>query len=231
MMDDLVDKIENLIDQLDKVNVLVEDKSVKIRNFERYYRNKILNKYSYINLFGAVGLEKEYKKYKLDIAYVQLEIGYDKAEKNISIEQLFKKSKNIWLIGEAGSGKTTFLQWLAVCSAGNDQEIEGLRDSIPIFIELRKTDGFQEGLKGYFSTVMRDSSYEIPEGWIEDLIETGRFLFLIDGFDEIDEATREKTLCWLQEIDSEDRCKKVFASRPQVKERPQYIIDKTINIE
>lgn len=219
-MDSLCEKINQILGQINHINDLVEDKSVKIQNFERSYRNKILSRYSYINLFGANGLEREYRKYKLDIAYVELEICYKNTEKNISVEQFFKQSKNIWLVGEAGSGKTTFLQWIAMCSAGNRQEIEGVRDSIPIFIELRKMNEIKNGLRGCILSVMKDSSYDIPDGWIEELIELGKFIFLIDGFDEIDEKAREKILNWLDEVDGKNICKKVFTSRPQVKERP-----------
>lgn len=220
MLDDLGDKINKIIEQLDKVNDSVEDKSVKVQKFERNYRKKIISQYSYISLFGVGGLEREYKRYQLDIAYVQLEICYKNTDSSINIGQLFRKAQYIWLVGEAGSGKTTFLQWLAVCAAEGTQEIEGLRDSIPILIELRKTNGAPKGLKECIESVMRDSSFEIPDGWIDELLETGRFLFLIDGFDEIDERAREKALDWLQEIDVKNKCKKIFASRPQVKERP-----------
>lgn len=220
-MNKLTKKIDNVIEQLELVNELVEEKSSKIRNFERNYRNKVLNRYSYIQLFGAGTLEREYKRYQLDIAYVRLEISNKNTEKVIELDELLTKNKNVWIIGEAGSGKTTFLQWLAVCSAGKIHEIAGLEDTVPVLIELRKLNSSQIGLKECILNVMKDSSYSIPEGWIEELVEKGRFVFLIDGFDEVDEGVKEQVLDWLKEVDKNNKCKKVFSSRPQVKERPK----------
>ncbi len=221
-MDELTEKIDKVIEQLETVNDLVEEKDERIRNFERYYRNTIVKKYSYIQLFGAGALEREFKKYQLEIAYVRLEVCEKDTEKIIDIEKLFKANKNVWISGEAGSGKTTLLQWFAVCSAGNTQELSGLRDTIPVLIELRKVSGEQLSLRELISAIMKDSSYTIPEGWIEELIETGRFVFLIDGFDEVEESKREKVLEWLKEIDGRNKCIKVFSARPQVKERPKF---------
>lgn len=70
---------------------------------------------------------------------------------------------------------------------------------------------------------MKDSSYRMPEGWIEDAIESGRILFLVDGFDEVSDQERESVFEWVKRIDPENKCKKLFTSRPQVKNRPRLI--------
>ena len=67
---------------------------------------------------------------------------------------------------------------------------------------------------------MKDADSGIPDGWIEQTIDSGRFVFLIDGFDEISEIDREKILNWIEELDINHKCIKVFTARPQVKERP-----------
>lgn len=63
----------------------------------------------------------------------------------------------------------------------------------------------------------------MPEGWIEDAIESGRILFLVDGFDEVSDQERESVFEWVKRIDPENKCKKLFTSRPQVKNRPRLI--------
>lgn len=220
IMDEIVDKIDDLLEQMEKVNQIVVDKDEKAGNFERNYRNQIISKNSYINLFGAGGLGREYKRYPLSIAYVELELVDEMYEKEIILEKIFGKSKNIWIFGEAGSGKTTFLQWIAVKSAENDNEIKGLRNTIPILIELRKYDSNKISLKECIGNMMKDVTSSIPEGWIEQLIDSGRFIFLIDGFDEISERDRERILDWIEGFDIHHKCIKVFTARPQVKERP-----------
>lgn len=221
-MNEIADKIDDLIEQTEKIEKIVNDKSKMVRNFERSYRNTITIKNSYINLFGAGGLEREYKRYPLSIAYVELEFVDEIYNREIPLENIFEKTKNIWISGEAGSGKTTFLQWIAVKSAENSQEVKGLRDTFPILIELRKYDSNKISLKECIRNIMKDIDYNIPEGWIEQSIDSGRFLFLIDGFDEINEQDRKKILDWLEELDIDNKCIKVFTSRPQVKERPMY---------
>ena len=219
-MEEIVNKVDDLIEQMEIINQIVVDKNEKIGNFERNYRNQIISKNNYINLFGAGGLEREYKRYQLSIAYVELEFVEELYSREILLENMFERSKNIWISGEAGSGKTTFLQWIAVKSAENDKKIKGIRDTIPVLIELRKYDSNKISLKECINKVMKDATLNIPEGWIEQLINSGRFIFLIDGFDEINERDREKILTWLEELDIDNKCIKVFTARPQVKERP-----------
>ena len=219
-LDELEEKMAEAIKQLENVYNSVNNTDIKTRNFERYYRNQIINQYKYINVFGA-GFEREYKRYQIEIAYVQLAMSDDRTGNNIDINRLLTVSRNVWLSGDAGLGKTTLLQWIAVCSAENNKKIKGIRDTVPVFIELRKTSHKQLGLKDCIMKVMKDSSYTIPEGWIEDSIQAGKFVFLIDGFDEVDANARENVLKWLQEIDGKEKCRKIFSSRPQVKVRPR----------
>lgn len=219
-IDEIADKMDELITQMDRVNQLVSDKGSEISTFERQYRNKIISQNNYVYLFGAGDLSNEYKRYQLSIAYVELEIADELSGKEIKIDKIFKKSKNIWLSGDAGLGKTTLLQWLAVKSAENDKEISSIRDTIPILIRLRQYDCKKLSLHDCIKNVMKDSSYDIPSGWIEQSINMGRLIFLIDGFDEVSEEERSKVFEWLEEIDRNENCIKIYTARPQVKERP-----------
>lgn len=222
-IDEIADKMDELITQMDKVNQLVSDKGSEISTFERQYRNKIISQNNYVYLFGAGDLASEYKRYQLSIAYVELEIEDELSGKEIKIDKLFKKSKNIWLSGDAGLGKTTLLQWIAVKSAENDKEISSIRDTIPILIKLRQYDCNKISLHDCIKHVMKDSSYDIPSGWIEQSINMGRLVFLIDGFDEVSEEERNIIFNWLEEIDPKGKCIKIYTARPQVKERPYNI--------
>ena len=151
-------------------------------------------------------------------------------EENIRpIEVINSKDNYIWISGEAGSGKTTLLQWIATTIASNDSRVNTFKTVIPILIELRKYDIDSISIKKVIEQIMRESTYQIPEGWIENALENGRLLLLLDGFDEIKKEEREKVFDWIKEFDYDNICKKIFTSRPQVKERPsmntvEYII-------
>ena len=223
-MDELVEKIENLIETMDKLDSFVSNKNQMVANYEHQYRSKIISQNDYVYLFGAGSLEREYKKYQLSIAYVELEIYDEYYDRQIKLREIFKNHKKIWLSGEAGLGKTTLLQWIAVKTAEKSKEILGLKNPIPVLIKLRQVDCSKLSLVEYFNSIMKDSSYKMPEGWIERLVKSGRFVFLIDGFDEINENEREKVFEWIESIDPRDRCKKIFTARPSV-EKETYFDD------
>lgn len=139
-MDELVEKIENLIETMDKLDSFVSNKDQMAANYEHQYRSKIISQNDYVYLFGAGSLEKEYKKYQLSIAYVELEIYDEYYDRQIKLQEIFKMHKKIWLSGEAGLGKTTLLQWIAVKTAEKSKEILGLQNPIPVLIKLRQVD-------------------------------------------------------------------------------------------
>lgn len=224
-LDELLEKNDVILKQLRQINGKILGKPSKFRDFEREYRKSVLTQYSYIYLFGADELNNELKKYKLSTAYVQLEAKIKDSEKRIQVEDIFnEKYNNIWLSGEAGSGKTTLISWLAINSANSgEKEIKGISGTIPLIIELRKYNSQELNINECINRVMTDSSYRMPEGWIEDAIESGRILFLVDGFDEVSDQERESVFEWVKRVDPENKCKKLFTSRPQVKKRPGLI--------
>lgn len=111
-MNEIADKIDDLIEQTEKIEKIVNDKSKMVRNFERSYRNTITIRNNYINLFGAGGFGREYKRYPLSIAYVELEYVDEVYNREIPLENIFEKTKNIWISGEADSGKQHFYSGL-----------------------------------------------------------------------------------------------------------------------
>ncbi len=196
--------------------------------YEAQYRNNILNKYGYIYLFGAGSVDENYKKYKLESAFIKLEVGV--TEKNIGIDKIFVDYKNpIWLRGEAGSGKTTCLSWIAVQAASN--ALSELANHIPIVIELRKfSKKIQElSLISCVNEIMQDSSYKMPEGWIENVISEKRLLLLIDGFDEITPQERIKVFDWFRENNYIDAGYAIFSARPMVSNHHLFI--KTVDMK
>ena len=217
-------KLNTIIETIKRLNIYEKDQVTNIDVYNREYKQTILTKYSYISLFGASCLESKYKKYRLSISYVELELckGGGEGEEYISPEKMILSSNNklIWIIGEAGSGKTTLLQWLATTVASNLDTIKGTKSLIPVIIELRKYANDNITIKKIIDNIMENSSYHMPEGWIEKNIELGRFLFLVDGFDEVESSKRVELFDLLEQIDLKNKCKKIFTARPTVKERP-----------
>ena len=113
---------------------------------------------------------------------------YDKKIKRISTENvsgLFKKTNYITLIGNAGSGKSTIVKYLFINSVE-------LKFKIPIKVELRYLNEYKSNLTDYiideiFLFLKLGFSKEI----IDRLLNSGAFIFFLDGYDEINSTKKE----------------------------------------
>ncbi len=109
----------------------------------------------------------------------------DIEEKHIAGIQAVETYSKLRVLGKPGSGKTTFLQYLAIqCNRG-----EFAADQIPIFISLRalseesrRNDEFS--LFYYLHQVLF-SGKRSNLAALETLLQAGRVLLLLDGMDEV----------------------------------------------
>lgn len=114
-----------------------------------------------------------------------------------------KKYNRLMVLGKPGSGKTTFLQHIAIeC---NQSRFQG--DRVPIFIRLkdcakyaREQDNFR--LLDYISREFHCCGISDREG-IEAILTQGKALILLDGLDEVTDEDEYKIIEELQQF-SED---------------------------
>ena len=218
-LEELQKKVDHILNQLDHIDNIVSTKASGFQNFERHYRNNIAWKYGWIQLLGANSLDREEKRYKLSIAYVALELREGKnTGGNLNIEKLFCKSNWLWVDGEAGSGKSTLMQWIAVSSAANNSDVmPELKDTIPFLIELRKHNTTNISIKAAVDSVMASSDITMPDNWITRNLKSGNAIVLIDGFDEIKPESRDNVLNWIDDlITNYPKVRIIVTSRPQV---------------
>jgi predicted NACHT family NTPase len=124
----------------------------------------------------------------------RLGLGRVDQERVPGLEALSLYSR-LMVLGKPGSGKTTFLQWVAVnCDKGKFQS-----DKVPIFIRLKnfaedtRGDGSKYRLLNYI--IEEFVSYRIADkSVIERILIEGRALIMLDGLDEVLEKDEDEVI-------------------------------------
>ncbi len=127
-----------------------------------------------------------------------------------NVEDLFKESKCITITGSAGSGKSMLLKYLFV-------KIANKKEKIPIRIELRYLEKHEGSFESYIKTLFNFSKISMEEKFSDRLLDSGKFVFLLDGFDELNSKTRYKVIeeidCFIEKFSTNQY---VITTRPYV---------------
>ena len=106
----------------------------------------------------------------------------------------FGQVGNILVKGIAGQGKSIFLRHLCI------KEFESGK-RIPIFIELRRILK-NETIFDHISRYLDILDLPIDANLFKVLLQSGKFVFFLDGFDEIQEEHKQRTLNELENLSS-----------------------------
>ncbi|MFF9002672.1 NACHT domain-containing protein [Streptomyces achromogenes] len=174
--------------------------------FERRYLPYLAERHDHITIYG-IELRDSPDRWPLEVAYLSLETTADDerpsglephghppvAPGRLPAEEALAGGSRVLLRGDAGSGKTTLVQWLAVTAA---------RDAgrIPYVLPLRTLirTGPLPAPDGFLAAV--GCPLTPPQGWAERVLAAGRGLILVDGLDEIPAADRHRTRDWLRSL-------------------------------
>jgi hypothetical protein len=214
----LLTLISGLLDDLPRHEGVAE----KSQRFATGYRRHIAIKLDRLEIFGV---DFPSRKYPLTVAYISLQARGGQPETgDLRIESVLANNPRSLLVGPAGSGKTTLLQWLAVRAAKADfsGELKGWNDAFPFLIRLRnyvnrdlpRPQDFVEGISPHLAG-------EMPDGFVHELMRSGRALILVDGIDELPEDRRIKVTEWLNDlVTSFPNARYVVTSRPAAMGEP-----------
>ncbi|TDT21633.1 NACHT domain-containing protein [Streptomyces sp. BK208] len=191
-----------LIAKVDELITRVPRPDARDTAFERRYLPYVADRHNRITIYG-IDLRDSPDRWPLEVAYLSLEATTEEEraplpgdspepERTVRLpaEAALTAHDRVLLRGDAGSGKTTLVQWLAVTAAR-----DGTR--IPYVLPLRTL--IRAGTlpsPAAFLTVV-GSPLAPPEGWTERVLGAGRGLVLVDGLDEIPAADRNRTRDWL----------------------------------
>jgi len=179
--------------------------------FETDYRRQVANELDYMDLFGASAFERN-RGYQLSVAYISLLVEDVNSAvlkrqpmHGVAVESVLAESRRIFFRGEAGSGKTTLLQWIAVCAARREF-LNGLNtwnDLVPFFLQLRHFADdrpLPEPEEFLRTGAAAGIAAEMPGGWVQRILRSGRGIVLIDGVDEVPKLQRATIAKWLRKL-------------------------------
>lgn len=97
------------------------------------------------------------------------------------------------LIGSGGSGKSMMMRHLLVNSITT-------LERIPVFLELRQLNQTSDTLRSALVETIRSFGLEIDEASLDETLESGHLIVLLDGFDEVENSSRKKIVREIQRL-------------------------------
>ncbi|WP_443071487.1 NACHT domain-containing protein [Streptomyces sp. NBC_01465] len=171
--------------------------------FESRYREHITQKHNALTIYG-IDLREFPERWPLDAAYLSLEATgtqphsfglpgeqLEPTTVRLPAEEAFLDHERVLLRGDAGSGKTTLVQWLAITAD---------RGRIPFVLPLRtliRADTLPTPALFLASVACPHTP---PDGWAERVLRSRRALVMVDGLDEIPGPDRARTKSWLLDL-------------------------------
>jgi predicted NACHT family NTPase len=167
-------EITNLITPIVKAyNLLGNEWKNLLDNGLREYIQNQTKKYYFTTTFT------HRTEVRFDDIYYPLKATYKNLETDFTnLSELFENYHNITIVGSAGSGKTTLMKYLFLNSIRTSYKI-------PLLIELRYLNQYN----GNFEKLIYDKILKLEIKPSEDILgralKAGKFVFLLDGYDEI----------------------------------------------
>ena len=132
-------------------------------------------------------------------------------------DAILASAPRLLIRGEAGSGKTTLLQWATVSAASQRLEgaLERWNETVPLMVQLRQyAEKALPSPKALVANALPEIGDGVPSNWVENLLEAGRAIVLLDGIDELDAIKREEVRAWVRGlIATYPNCRYILTSR------------------
>jgi HEAT repeat protein/energy-coupling factor transporter ATP-binding protein EcfA2 len=180
-------------------------------------------------IIGDISVFSRRKEIHLEEIYVPLKLKEINLEswtigntRVMECETAVNQFSHMVILGAPGAGKTTLLKYLALHSCQNhpgEQPHSEYPDAlVPIFINLRDFPASGVSVREVIDSIFEKFGATEPPQKVEDILETGRGILLLDGMDELTPRTSRERVA--KEILSFSikypGCKIIVTSRPSV---------------
>jgi len=199
----------------DRVNQEIHRKKIILSDFANYlqrldiqYANWHLPS-AHFQALNNLNLKKVDPNYLLSFQLRSAEIDQTVREKRIKLpEILTDRTVNMKIfIGDTGSGKSSLLKYLTYQASRSCLNYRDMR--IPVFISLREI-GYGYKLEDLILATLRRNGYNCTD--VYTLPSANEFVFLLDAYDEINEAFLTETHAAIEHLSSTFPC--YLTSRP-----------------
>ncbi|WP_313637964.1 hypothetical protein [Paenibacillus sp.] len=145
------------------------------------YLNRASEKYSKIKTIlynkDSINLRKFYVNQNLSFK--------DETITTDNVDVLISLGNQIIITGTGGMGKSTLMRDLFL-------KVLEQTSLVPIFVELKDINGTNNGLVHCAYKTIHNLGFDLEEEYFIKAMELGKFVFFLDGFDEIENSSRDK---------------------------------------
>lgn len=180
---------------------------------EQLHQFEIRNKYIEKHVSNTLRMRTLHQREHdvlLDDIYFPLKIknAANKDEFTVDGDCIISHSRILNIVGIAGQGKSTILRKLFL------NEIK-LNNRIPFFLELRRVE--KGTLLEFFKLTLESLGIDIhrSENHVELLLQSGKIILMLDGFDEVKANSRLEILSQIKELNIRYNCPILVTSRPE----------------
>lgn len=196
---------------IDKLSGSLNDKAqLVIHQIFNSYSSYLDNSYERYSYFTSIVFKNEQKKlidYYLPLTLLTQPTNFETKILNFPSELLENYGK-LLIVDTAGMGKTTLLKFMFISCVES-------AEAIPIYIELRKLTK-KISILEYITEQLSDLQGNNKEGLLFQLLESGKFIIFLDGYDEIPEDIRTHVTSELQKfIEKTPKNKFIMSSREE----------------